>query len=56
MLEMVLLGIDEVFWYISRITQWISNSNSFKVVFFLGVAISILFVAFKIIKSAIWGR
>lgn len=56
MLEIILLGIDEVIWYVGRVALWLSKANSFKVVFFLGVAISILFVVFKIIKSAIWGR
>lgn len=60
MIDMIGLAFNEIFYYVSTFLSWILNRDTVNrhllPLFFIGVAVSVIFVVFKIIKSTIWGR
>lgn len=56
-------AIAQVFWFVERgfdilfAKSYFAGINLYlRPVLFIGVAISIIFIVFKIIRSTIWGR
>lgn len=54
MLNMVSLAINEVFWYASQTLFAVQNWwTSLKPFFFVGIGVSVIFVAVKIIRNVV---
>lgn len=57
MLDVVTSALNEVLWYPSFLfNRLFDGSTALGRFFIIGIAISVIFVAIKIIKSTIWGR